>query len=75
MMDIINPWGALRRANTRIAELEADAIIWRSELDGMNILHQWNTNKIKRLEALVAKGHFRNPKTGCIGPKGKTYDV
>ena len=23
----------------------------------------------------IAKGHFRNPKTGCIGPKGKTFDV
>lgn len=73
MWDIINPWGALRRANIRIAELDADAIVWRNELDGMNILHQWNTNKIKRLEALIAKGHFRNPKTGRIGPKGKTF--
>jgi hypothetical protein len=73
MLDIINPWGALRRANDRIAELEADAIIWRSELDGMNILHQWDTNKIKWLEALVAEGHFRNPETGRIGPKGKTF--
>lgn len=73
MLDIINPWGALRRANIRIAELEADATIWRSELDGMNILHQWNTNKIKWLEALIAQGHFRNPETGRIGPKGKTF--
>jgi hypothetical protein len=73
MLDIINPWGALRRAKARIAKLEADAIIWRSERDGMNILHQWDTNKIKRLEALIAQGHFRNPETGRIGPKGKTF--
>jgi hypothetical protein len=73
MLDIINPWGALRRANERIAELEADAAIWSSELGGMHILHEWDTNKIKRLVALIAEGHFRNPATGCIGPKGKTY--
>jgi hypothetical protein len=73
MLDIINPWGALRRANERIAELEADAAICGDELAGAYILQEWNTNKIKRLEALIAEGHFRNPKTGCIGPKGKTY--
>lgn len=73
MMDIINPWRALRRANTRIVELEAEAVIWRSELDGMNILHQWNTNKIKWLEAQIAKAHFRNPETGRIGPVGKIF--
>jgi hypothetical protein len=73
MMDIINPWGALRRAKARIADLEEDATIWRSELDGMNIMHEWDTKRIKRLEAIIAQGHFRNPETGCIGPKGKVF--
>jgi len=73
MMDIINPWGALRRAKARIADLEEDATIWRSELDGMNIMHEWDTKRIKRLEAIIEQGHFRNPKTGCIGPKGKVF--
>jgi hypothetical protein len=59
MLDIINPWGALRRANEEIAELE-DIII-----DLCDDLYN--------AEALIAQGHFRNPKTGCIGPKGKTY--
>lgn len=75
MLDIINPWGALRRAKARIADLEEDATIWRDELDGMNILHQWNTSKIKRLTALIAEGHFRNPKTGRLGRKGETFDA
>lgn len=73
MMDIINPWGALRRAKARIADLEEDATIWRSELDGMDILHQENRGCIKRLTAQIAQGHFRNPKTGRLGRKGVTY--
>jgi hypothetical protein len=73
MMGIINPWGALRNANERIAELEEDATILRAELAGMNILHQENRSRIKYLLALVDEGHFRNPKTGCIGPKGKVF--
>lgn len=59
MMDIINPWGALRRAKIimeRQAQLVADLY---EELDAA--------------DALIAQGHFRNPKTGCIGPKGKTF--
>jgi hypothetical protein len=59
MLDIINPWGALRRANEEIAELE-DIII-----DLCDDLYN--------AEELIAQGHFRNPKTGCIGPKGKTF--
>ena len=68
MMDIINPWGALRRAKI-IMERQADLVgDLYEELDAAN-------ERLDNLKALVAKGHFRNPKTGCIGPKGKTYDV
>jgi hypothetical protein len=66
MMDIINPWGALRRAKT-IMERQAHLIdaLYR-ELDEADA-------RVTNLKAMIAQGHFRNPKTGCIGPKGKTF--
>jgi hypothetical protein len=66
MMDIINPWGALRNAKIimgRQADLVGDLY---EELDAAN-------ERIANIKALVAEGHFRNPKTGRIGPKGKTF--
>lgn len=66
MMDIINPWGALCRAKAimkRQADLVEDLY---EEIDAAN-------ERIDNLKALIAQGHFRNPKTGCIGPKGKTF--
>jgi hypothetical protein len=59
MMDIINPWGALRRANEEIAELEGIIADLCDELDNA--------------EELILQGHFRNPETGRIGPKGETF--
>ena len=66
MMDIINPWGALRNAKT-IMERQAHLIdaLYR-ELDEADA-------RVTNLKAIIAQGHFRNPKTGCIGPKGKTF--
>jgi hypothetical protein len=61
MMDIINPWGALRRAKLLIEYL-------RDEIDYLaeeNII----------AETLIAQGHFRNPKTGRLGRKGETFNV
>jgi hypothetical protein len=66
MMDIINPWGALRRAKIimeRQAGLVGDLY---EELDVADA-------RITNLKAIIAQGHFRNPKTGCIGPKGKVF--
>ncbi len=62
MMDIINPWGALRRANERIAQLEDYVYAYKDA-----------SKELYDAKALIAQGHFRNPKTGCIGPKGKTF--
>jgi len=59
MLDLINPWAALRRAKIimgRQAQLVADLY---DELDAA--------------DALVAEGHFRNPKTGRLGRKGETF--
>jgi hypothetical protein len=64
MMDIINPWRALRRAR---AELEAShRAFWEAHWEA-------DMHRVK-LEALIAKAHFRNPKTGRIGRKGETFE-
>ena len=73
MMDVINPWGALRRAKARVAKLEADAAHFRRAYEGGLIWEQMLAKRAKRLEALVAEGHFRNPKTGRLGRKGETF--
>jgi hypothetical protein len=66
MRDIINPWGALRNAKI-ITERQARRIgDLYEEIDA-------HKERIANLKAIIAQGHFRNPKTGCIGPKGKTY--
>jgi len=73
MMDIINPWGALRRAKAYIAELEEEIAHLDNEHAGGLIWEQELNNRLKRAEALIAEGHFRNPKTGRLGRKGVTY--
>jgi hypothetical protein len=73
MMDIINPWGALRRARRLVAELLVDIEHLDNEHAGGLIWEQELNNRLKRAEALIAEGHFRNPKTGRLGRKGVTY--
>ena len=66
MRDIINPWGALRDAKA-ITERQARRIgDLYEEIDA-------HKERIANLKKLIAQGHFRNPETGCIGPKGKTF--
>jgi len=59
MMDFINPWGALRRAR----------IIMERQAIHIGDLYE----ELAAHKKQIAQGHFRNPKTGCIGPKGKTF--
>jgi hypothetical protein len=73
IMDIINPWGALCRAKARIADLEADIEHLDNEHAGGLIWEQELNNRLKRAEALIAEGHFRNPETGRLGRKGVIY--
>lgn len=73
MMDIINPWGALRRANAYIAELEADIEDLHEECNDYFDGYKEACERLDAANALIAQGHFRNPKTGCIGPKGETF--
>lgn len=73
MMDLINPWSALRRARIRIAELEADIEHLEEEADEDYLIYKNAAQHLEHIEALITQGHFRNPKTGRIGPKGKTF--
>ena len=63
MMDIINPWGAVRRIRKEFEDAQAAHWVEYKKWAALN----------RKLEAQIAQGHFRNPKTGCIGPKGKTF--
>ena len=61
MLDIINPWGALRRAK----------IIMERQAIHVGDLYE----ALDAANALIAEGHFRNPKTGRLGRKGEVFDV
>jgi hypothetical protein len=75
MMDIINPWGALRRAKAKIAKLEADIECANNRFENNRVWELMLGRRVKELEALIAEGHFRNPKTGRLGRKGEVFDV
>ena len=75
MMDIINPWGALRRAQRLIAELIADNECLEQEAEADYRLYVELRERLADANAKIAEGHFRNPKTGRIGPMGETFDV
>jgi hypothetical protein len=65
-MDIINPWGALRRTRF-IIEHQAQLIDdLYDELDAADA-------RVANIKALIAEAHFRNPETGRLGPKGKVF--
>ena len=59
MMDVINPWRALR---------DAKVIMKRQAIRIGDLYEEIDAHKKQ-----IAQGHFRNPKTGRIGPKGKTF--
>ena len=59
MMDIINPWGALRNAKI---------IMERQAIRIGDLYEELDAHK-----KLIAEGHFRNPETGRLGRKGVTY--
>jgi hypothetical protein len=82
--DIINPWGALKRARRAIADYEAERDLSRTALRGMHQRAVTNEKahaltahnlrvEIKRLEKIIAAGHYRNPETGRIGRRGEVF--
>lgn len=82
--DIINPWGALKRARQVIADYEAERDLSRTALRGMHqraateekvhalAVHNFRA-EIKRLEKIIADGHYRNPETGRLGRRGEVF--
>lgn len=84
---IWNPWKALRAAEQEIARLREIVASDDARLD--KILNERDEvrsaerevrlratlaeTRIKQLEAELAKGHFRNPKTGRLGRKGERF--
>ena len=73
MLDIINPWGALRRAQRLIAELLADIEGLDREVEDYYLAYKDADSRLDDAKELIAQGHFRNPKTGRIGPVGETF--
>lgn len=80
MMDIINPWGALRRIRKQIAVLSGatssahwEASALRSQLAEAERQRGDYESWVHELQAQVAEGHFRNPETGRLGRKGETF--
>ena len=80
--DIINPWGALRRERRQfvrvVADYEAERALSASLLRQLRETAEATAedllDEVGRLHATIAKGHFRNPETGRIGPVGKVYE-
>lgn len=86
LLDIINPWGALKQARADIADFRAEeanffqrqnALLRCAEIDAKaHDLQVKNLNaEINRLEQVIAGGHYRNPQTGRLGRKGERFDA
>jgi phage host-nuclease inhibitor protein Gam len=84
LKDIINPWGALAAARKDIADLESERSgYFTSQRDARAIAavnekaHALKVKnlraEIRRLEEVIASGHYRNPETGRLGRKGEMF--
>jgi hypothetical protein len=84
LTDIINPWGALRAARKAINGYEralntaasataetARMLDLDSRVSTLKI--QKLEAEIKRLEKIIADGHYRNPETGRLGRRGEVF--
>ena len=86
-MDIINPWGALRRAKIdadngwyAVAKLKHSVQEQETKISGLEVYvkelelrDRLQTAHIEKLKKELAEGHFRNPKTGRLGHKGERF--
>lgn len=86
LLDIINPWGALKQARSQIADHKAEEKNFfahqqtASELAAIDakarILQVKNLKaEIHRLEQVIVSGHYRNPETGRLGRRGERFDT
>ena len=58
--------------SARLAEVELSATRKMLEATAQGLAEA--TKKNAALTKIIAKGHFRNPETGRIGPVGKVYE-
>lgn len=74
---ILNPWRALREARETIDRLTNDLAIEKirsqNVLKDMELRGRIMQSQIERLEDLLRTAHFRDPKTGRIGPRGRRF--
>lgn len=84
LTDIINPWGALRAARKAIdgyeRALSTAASVASETARMLDLDSRVSTRKIqkledeiKRLEKIIAEGHYRNPETGRLGRRGEVF--
>lgn len=67
MIEIFLPWLALRNLKRTLARRDR-------EIDHLTRGYFDRVADIKKRDALIAKAHFRNPKTGRLGKKGVVYE-
>lgn len=86
LLDIINPWGALAAARREIRDYNrAFEIVERTlheQAEDRQVDAKAHALKVKNLEAeirrleqVIAGGHYRNPRTGRLGRKGERFDA
>lgn len=74
---ILNPWRALREARETISKLTSDLAV--EQIRRQNVLKDFELrgrimqSQIERLEDQLRTAHFRDPKTGRIGPRGRRF--
>jgi hypothetical protein len=75
--DTLNPWGALAEARETISkltnELAVEQIRRQNVVKDMELRQRIMQSQIERLEDLIKTAHFRDPKTGRIGPRGRRF--
>jgi len=75
--DTLNPWGALAEARETISkltnELAVEHIRRQNVVKDMELRQRIIQSQFERLEDLLRMAHFRDPKTGRIGPRGRRF--
>lgn len=75
--DTLNPWGALAEARETISkltnELAVEQIRRQNVVKDMELRQRIIQSQFERLEDMLRMAHFRDPKTGRIGPRGRRF--
>ena len=70
---IWNPWKALRAAEQEVTRLQDNNAWLDKKLKEFDLRNRILKTELCRLDDVLAKAHFRNPKTGRIGKKGERF--